>query len=206
MKFSQPAFDGEFGILIAGICVALAVAVYGIAHFRAKRRWNVLAQEIQSFNDVRTEIRYGYDAMKHYHIGYKHAVLEGLEAQYIDFYMRIQCPEDNSDSRRNRNVYVPNLPYPRPLTRCEEICMEMLILDHRGIAIQDAKVFVFYYINSSWAESMDYFFSMYQSCLLYHWRCDPWDTSFFHLLPSMLKDHPDIIGKYRQHVLALRSL
>lgn len=167
-KFSQPAFDGEFGVLLAAIAVLITVSIYAVAHCRAKARWKALAKEIAEFNQRTPEAKKLHALMKDYYIECK----DLFQAPCIDLHVRATRPLD--DCSVKSNVYGEGAPAPGRFERCEKLYLEILILDSRGVAIVNSKIFVFYYINSSWHQSLDFFFRFYRVRLMYYWLCDSW--------------------------------
>lgn len=176
----QPSFDGEFYIFIIFTIMGITGIIYLISYYRVWRRQKTLREEVDAFNKLAVEQKFGHAAMDKYRVG--------SDDKFIDFYMRMHdTPE--------ANVY-RHMP---TIAKKELIYMEILILDEHKIVIKSSKVFSFYYINSSWEESMQYFFRCYCQCLAYYRLCDAWDTTHFYVRPS------DIAAEIiRRYTLSLR--
>lgn len=184
----QPAFDGEFGILLAVLAVSITIIIYGISNLMAKKRWQKMENEVAAFNKLPMEKKLirGTILDDEHRVGFKY--------KYVDFYMRMQdTPE--------ANVYRFKVPLFESMV---PIYMEILILDEHKIAITASKTFVFYYINSSWEESMLYFFRCYHQCLAYCRLCDAWDTTHFYAKPSHFAESPDFAASIRRQALELK--
>ena len=185
----QPAFDGEFGILLAVLAVSITMIIYGISNMMAKKRWQKMEKEVAAFNKLPMEkklIRSTILEDDEHRVGFKY--------KYVDFYMRMHdTPE--------MNVYRFKMPLFESMV---PIYMEILIMDEHKIAITASKTFVFYYINSSWEESMLYFFRCYHQCLAYCRLCDTWDTTHFYAKHSHFAESPDFAASIRRQALELK--
>ena len=222
----QPAFDGEFGVVIVVIVVACAAVAYGVLEHFSLRRRKALLHETREFNSQYTNSRSWDDTGFRYYEDGKHALRAMLMfrvkcvQQYVDFYMHVDCPPGAPP--RIANVYgAISTPWHGPLLMeayapssfCYKpplavktrawLYLEILILDDHAIGVHDSKIFYFCYINESWEQSMEYFFRMYQLCLLNPRLGDAWDRQHFSLQPSRPAEHPSVVVEARNYALTL---
>lgn len=223
---SQPAFDGEFCVVIVIIVVACAAVAYGVLeHFNLRRRKSLL-HETREFNKKYMDSSDWNENNFTYYTDGKRALRAMLMfrikcvQKYVDFYMHVDCPPGAPSHIANvygatsapwrvpllMEGYAPtSFGYQPPLAVKTRVWlyMEILILDDSAIGVRDSKFFYFCYINGSWDQSLEYFFRMYQLCLLSPRLCDAWDRQHFSIQRSRPAEHPSFVIEARNYALTL---
>lgn len=211
MKFpSQPAFDDEFTIFLAGVAVLIALMMYGISDWKARRAHKKLLKEIDAFNKMNPNQKGVKEAMYHYRVRCKS---KKISADDVDAFDHSECYKNHLSVDVFMRPVKDGLfdVYSRAplnkLTGAQELSMEIWILDENGVAIIDSKFFKFLYIKGSWAESMMVFFMLYQKHLMYYRLCDAWDMKYFGMEPALTFHSNHILEerKFRYDIISTVS-